>query len=215
MRYSLNEIEVMCKRAARGSGLSWGLSEEAARASRWLASYGLPGPRLLAALLELNDRLLFSDVAPVSLSGAWSAPLGRMSPIIAGAALSDSASRICAGETIIMHNVTQPLLIVPFAGTAALCLNMSVLVKWDDVSMTTDGHTLSMQGNPDTLTIDHTDTLTCALGSEMTDRIPSAHRGEITQDCWMCLSRFAGRTYAPATAASRASGAGAGLDGND
>lgn len=215
MHYSLNEIEAQCKRAARGSGLSWGLAEEAGRASRWLASFGLPGPQMLASLLELNDQLLFSDVAPVSLFGDWSAPLGRMSPIIAGAALSDSATRLHSGESITMYNVTQPLLVVPFAGTAAFSLNMTIQVEWDDVRLTTDGHTLSLQGNPDTVTVDHTKMLTSTLGRDITDPISSVYRGEINHDSWTCLSQFAGRTYAPATDESRATGAGAGLDEND
>ena len=215
MQYSLNEIEALCKRAARGSGLSWGLAEDAARASRWLASYGLPGPKLLASLLELNDRIRFSDVAPVSLSGAWSAPLGRMSPIIAGAAMSDCANHLLGGEDIVMHDVTQPLLIVPFASTAALSRNQSVQIFWDDVCLTTDGRTLSVQGNSDALTAEHTARLTSVCGGDMTNLIISVYRGEIDDMSWKRLSRFAHRTYAPATAESRASGAGAGLDGND
>lgn len=215
MHYSLNEIEALCKRAARGSGLSWGLAEEAARASRWLAAYGLPGPQMLAALLELNDQLLFSDVAPVSLADIWCAPLGRLSPLIAGAAMSDCATRIRSGQSICMRNVTQPLLVVPFARTAALYLNTCVVIEWDDVSMTTDGHRLSMQGNADTLNVEHTDNLTCSTGADLTNKIPSAYRGEIDHEIWTCLSRFANRTYAPSTAQSRAAGAGAGRDGND
>lgn len=215
MPYSLNEIEALCKRAARGSGLSWGLAEEAARASRWLVSYGLPGPQMLAALLELNDRLLFSDVAPESLSGIWSAPLGRMSPVIAGAALSDSAAHISTGEPIIMQNLTQPLLLVPFAGTVARHLGTCVVIEWDDIKMSTDGYSLSMQGNSLTATAQHTQTLTCAAGVDLGNKLPAAYRGNMDADSWACLSRFADRTYAPATEQSRASGAGAGLDGND
>ena len=37
MTYSLYEIEVTGKRAARGSGFSWGLAEEAGKATRWLS----------------------------------------------------------------------------------------------------------------------------------------------------------------------------------
>ena len=215
MSYSLNEIEALCKCAARGSGLSWGLAEEAARATRWLVSDGLPGPEMLAALLELNDRQLVSDVAPESLSDVWFAPLGRMSPIVAGAAMSDSAARISEGESIVMQNLTQPLLVVPFAASVARQRKCRVMIAWDDVGMSTDGYTLSMQGNPRTYTTQHTHTLICSVGAAIINPLPTAFRGHLDTDSWACLSEFAGRTYAPATAQSRASGAGADLDNND
>ena len=43
MTFSLNEIEAIGKRAARGAGLPWGLAEEAGKAARWLTARGLPG----------------------------------------------------------------------------------------------------------------------------------------------------------------------------
>ena len=48
MHASLNEIESLCKKAARGAGLSWGLAEEAGKAARWLSAHGLDGPGVLA-----------------------------------------------------------------------------------------------------------------------------------------------------------------------
>ena len=36
MHASLNEIESLCKKAARGAGMSWGLAEEAGKAAKWL-----------------------------------------------------------------------------------------------------------------------------------------------------------------------------------
>lgn len=215
MLYSLNEIEALCKRAARGSGLSWGLSEDAARASRWLASFALPGPRMLAELLELNDRLPIGDVAPASLSNEWQAPLGRMSPVIAGASMSDCAARIRSGETIVMHNVTQPLLVLPFAGLAASSMNTAFQISWDDIQFSTDGNKLSMQGNSALVTASHTHQLICTSASTVTDSMPSSSRAAIDPDSLARLSLLASRTYAPATEQSRASGAGAGLDGND
>ena len=48
MNWSLNELDAMARKAARGAGYSWGLAEEAGRATRWLAAAGLPGPMCLA-----------------------------------------------------------------------------------------------------------------------------------------------------------------------
>ena len=43
MSLSLNEVESLAKKAARGTGYPWGLAEEAAKASRWLAARGVDG----------------------------------------------------------------------------------------------------------------------------------------------------------------------------
>ena len=50
--WSLNEIEALAKKAARGSGCSWGVAEDAGRAVRWLEARGLPGAEALGTLLR-------------------------------------------------------------------------------------------------------------------------------------------------------------------
>ena len=52
MIVSLNEIEGLSYKAARGAGMSWGLAEEAAFATRWLAVRDANWSGSLIALLE-------------------------------------------------------------------------------------------------------------------------------------------------------------------
>ncbi|MGJ5620155.1 DUF3726 domain-containing protein [Sulfitobacter sp. MF3-043] len=214
MTFSLNEIEALSKRAARGSGLSWGLAEEAAKGTRWLASFDLPGPQLLANLLELNDRRAEIDVSPMSLEGVWKAPAGRMSPLISGASLSDCAGRLLALGQIQLQSVSYPLLVVPFLGGAALRLKTPVSVAWDGVRLTTDGHQLCTEGQ-DGLSSDHTLLMTVSAPAVMQGPKEPVIRAQVSSECWATLSRFAHRTFAPATDESRARGAGAGLTDND
>lgn len=47
---SLNEVEALAAKAARGAGLSWGGAEEIGRAARGLARAGADWPALLLAL---------------------------------------------------------------------------------------------------------------------------------------------------------------------
>ena len=49
---SSNEVDALAKKAAKGAGMPWGLAAEAGKATRWLADRGLPGPAVLADLLE-------------------------------------------------------------------------------------------------------------------------------------------------------------------
>ncbi len=215
MSHSLNEIEAMSKRAARGAGLAWGLAEEAAKGTRWLSAFSFPGTEMLAGLLALNDRLPAVDFSPSTLNGNWSAPAGRMSPLIAGAAMSDCAVRMEQGQVIEMENVSFPLLVVPFAGGAALRLGVPVSVSWEGAKLTTDGQRLCVQGKREAILVSHAARLSCAAPAEMTGQSEPVMRAEVDESAWQELGEFAHRTYAPATESSRLLGAGAGLSDND
>lgn len=215
MSHSLNEIEAMSKRAARGAGLAWGLAEEAAKGTRWLSAFSFPGTEMLAGLLALNDRLPAVDFSPATLTGRWSAPAGRMSPLIAGAAMSDCAIRMEAGQVIEMENVSFPLLVVPFAGGAALRLGVPVSASWEGVKLTTDGQRLCVQGARDAILTMHATQLSCAAPAAMTGQSEPVMRADVDEAAWAKLGEFAHRTYAPATESSRLLGAGSGLSDND
>ena len=216
MSHSLNEIEAMSKRAARGAGLSWGLSEEAAKGTRWLCAFGFHGTDMLADLLVLNDRIPAIDVSPVSLSAdIWHAPARRMSPLIAGASLSDCAVRLMERGAITMQAVSLPLLAVPFMGGAALRLGSPVAATWEGVRVATDGKQLCVQGEPEAMRARHADQLVFSAPAQMTGKREPVMRAHVSDESWATLSKFAHRTFAPATEESRLRGAGAGLSDND
>ena len=83
----MSEVARLSQNAARGAGLAWGMADEAADATVWLARYALPGPMLLARLLQLNEHVASGELSPSTLSGVWSAPSGRLCPLLAGATL--------------------------------------------------------------------------------------------------------------------------------
>ncbi|MFV1528377.1 MULTISPECIES: DUF3726 domain-containing protein [unclassified Phaeobacter] len=216
MSHSLNEIEAMSKRAARGAGLSWGLAEEAAKGTRWLSSFGFPGTEMLADLLTMNDRIPSIDVSPVSLRAeVWHAPARRMSPLIAGAALSDCAVRLLERGKITMENVNFPLLAVPFMGGAALRLGRPVAAEWQGARLATDGKRLCMQGSSETLHSRLAERMVFSAPAEMTGQQEPVMRASVSNASWDQLGKFAHRTFAPATEESRLRGAGAGLSDND
>ena len=49
---SFSEIETISKRASRGAGFSWGVSEEIGKSIRLLEMFGLPGILYLKSYLE-------------------------------------------------------------------------------------------------------------------------------------------------------------------
>ncbi|MEP0960977.1 MAG: DUF3726 domain-containing protein [Roseobacter sp.] len=211
MTYSLNEIEALAKKAARGGGYDWGVAEEAGKAVRWLASHGLPGPAVLAAHLDPQAH----DGPPQTLDGDWSSATGALCPLSAGVTLNDCADLLTAAHGQTMKNVTHPLLVVPFAAWAAIHTNARLTVVWGSARATTNGYDLHVEGVEDDLSAPQTDALECYVAQDSRVLAKPALRANIRPDVWTNLNTFAQRTYAPATKTSRLLGAGAGIADNE
>ncbi len=216
MTFSLNEIEAIGKRAARGAGLPWGLAEEAGKAARWLTARGLPGPEELAEILTRNDGKDYDDLAPVSAEGVWQAPSGRLCPLVSGPALCDRAAEIAAGLEIVFGPTAQPLLLAPYAAGAAKLTGATIELSWAGVAMTFTPDAVSIEGDPAALTARSADSVHCRKAGQAMAGSPGGAPGrDVDAETWSRLNAFAQRTFAPATEASRLAGAGAGLTDND
>ena len=216
MNRSLNEIETHAKRAARGAGLSWGMAEEAGRATRWLAAHGLSGPEVLSDVLAQSDQRSLHRVSPPTLGGEWRAPEGDLCPFSAGTALNDCANRLTTGQSVKMGNVAGPLLVVPFAAWAAIHLAAPVQIHWRNCRIVTDGEWIWTDDPDQEIDARRTPALTCHLANAHKETATRPNfRGDVAPEIWEKLDAFAQRTYAPATAASRLLGAGTGLSDND
>jgi hypothetical protein len=214
--HSLNEIEALARRATRGAGVSWGMAEEAAKATRWLASHGLPGVATLADVLTQNDGVAHETIAPASLSAVWAAPSGRLCPLAAGAALNDCADQLLPGEIMEMVHVSHPLLVVPFAAWASIHIATPVTVSWMNVRIETDGYRILIDDQNSQIDVAKTACLSCERSERLNSRATEpGFRGTVTKFDGTRLGAFAHRTYAPATKASRDLGAGAGVSDND
>jgi Protein of unknown function (DUF3726) len=207
MNLSLNEVEVTAKKAARGAGYSWGLAEEAGKATRWLCAQGLDGCGILASLLSATDGQDLSRMSPTATDKKWQAASGHLCPLTAGASLSDHATQI-SQSGLDLSSVLSPLFLIPFAARLG---GRSIRVEWDGGSAVTDGENLSLSstGTPNK----------SAVTVRMTDQtvpVSVAHtRAEPRDQDWSALIQLTGRTYAPATEESRLLGAGSGLSDAD
>ena len=216
MTFSLNEIEAMGKRAARGAGLAWGLAEEAGKAARWLTARGLPGPEELAEILTRNDGKSYDELAPVSVGGRWHAPSGRLCPLVAGAALCDRAAEIAAGRELELGPTAQPLLLAPNAAGVTELTGVAVELTWADAVMIFTPEGVSFDSTCEDLTARSADSVRCRRAGNGVATAPHGTPGRaVDAETWSRLSAFAHRTFAPATEASRLAGAGAGLTDND
>lgn len=209
MSFSLNEIEAMAKRATRGAGYSWGLAEEAAKATRWLCAQGLDGASELATVLRRGFPDALERHVPKDVNGDWQGE-DDLCPLMTGAALSDHAAALQTGS-ILIRNVAATALLLPFTANVARRLNTSLTVKFDDCVAATDGVVLYL---PDSH-LTQTGNVRVATGRGPGAPRPQATRATPDGESWRILTGFAHRTYAPATEESRRLGAGSGLSDNE
>ncbi len=216
MSQSLNEIEGLAKKAARGAGRAWGIAEEAGKATRWLESFGLPGGAALAGLLDLTDGIAPDTIAPSGLTRPWHAPAGLLCPLAAGATLTDSADQLAGGAILELQSLSHPVLIAPFVAWSAAYLRQPIGLNWRNVSIQTDGFGVWIDDPYQLVAACDVVTVTCGVTRvQRATFSPPSHRGQIDSSAWDRLANFAARTYAPATEQSRALGAGAGATDND
>ena len=212
MNLALIEVEAMAKKAARGAGYSWGMAEEAAKATRWLCAAGFDGVAELAKTLQTVDGKDPGTMTPGALGGDWQGSTDTLCPLSTGAALSDSAVFWAeSGKTA--SNVIAPLLLLPFAANAALQLGSPVTLSWQDTQLVTDGRNVGATSHE--IDVDRAKTLQVQVGGTLSNARPTSFRATPTEADWATLERFAHRTYAPDTEESRLKGAGAGLSDND
>ena len=211
MSFSLNEVEALARKAARGAGYSWGVAEEAGSATT-----GSAGEALMVWLsrscstkpMERKESICADrPYRPLAWSG------GRLCPLMAGTALSDSAS-LWAHEGKVLHDVICPLLLVPFLAGAAQALAQPVTVSWPGVDAVTDGHAVSIEGVDPARLMASGATVSIQNGGALGSGLQFVTRAHLEPTDWSVLQGFAHRTYAPETEASRLKGAGAGLTDN-
>jgi hypothetical protein len=218
---SLNEIEMMVWKAARGAGLAWGLAEETAQAARWLADRGFDWAEpLVAALAEAESRAGRLPAPDLGDDGAWEpqSPGSWSSPILCGPLLTDIASDIGSARPIVFRRVAQPLLMLPFAAGAADEFGFALALRIDGAEFRFDGRggaegsalppaalgqhiALAMEAEP--------------LADGAIRHAAGAPRRAIPEAALARLEAWVHRTYVPASAESRLAGAGAGLTDND
>ncbi len=218
MKRSLNEIEQTCRKAARGSGLPWGVADDTGRAARWLHAFQLDGVSSLAKLLERLDHRRLPEHAPQALDGIWQGRRSLLSPIMTGLALSDCLGMI-QERRIETREIACPILVAGCLGQTILNREQSVTVSWASTRLSICRDRLTLTGDKSGLYVDTAARLICEKTLFDHDRGDSRHpqTGDtrVQAAAWEKLESRAHRTYVEASETSRLSGAGAGLHDND
>jgi hypothetical protein len=234
---SLNEIENLATKAARGAGFAWGMAEEVGFAARWLMAHDLDGIAAVDALLALPD----------ACRG------GAACPIRAGTRLADGAVRELPWTS---PELVAPLLLLPFAAHLAEDVRTALTLACDgaliEIMPGVDGGQVAIRGDlsalRSTVRIARCEAPSIDAPSQEAQRDPGpAHRTGCEPTCyednrdqprlgdrtlgtlcrprlgervvddaaWARLSVLEGRTHVPASMRSRRTGAGGRLADND
>jgi len=209
MSWSLGEIAALATKAARGSGMDWGLADEAGYAVKWLQRRQLPGVAALCRYLS------WRQAGEITIWPDDTARDGHYCPIATGAAYGDGVF----GDDVQFARVRTPLLLIPFISLRAA--NTPVCLSMENAVFVLTQDKLGFSKNDTAILMDSSACQICAASDDelpamitiANDAIP---RVPVTASaCITVLNSFAKNTYAPATEASRLAGAGAGLNDND
>jgi hypothetical protein len=216
MTWSMNEIEALSRKAARGAGMSWGLAEEAGKSTRKLLEAGINAPQLLADLLESNDNIAYASLSPMDFGEHWAASGRALCPIAAGACLCDYVDAIKSGGPVVLKQTAYPVFLVPFALGAATSNGCTLKLSWDGIEVYASANGISFSGDLKYLQASLAAHIECCVvESSNGTAAGKANRADVSPEIATRLNALAHRTYAPSTEASRISGAGAGLSDND
>ena len=211
LMYSLGEIEAQCKKASRGTGLSWGLAEEAGLIARHLSEFNLPGPDTIYINLKFIEdngwennlnNLKFIDQVETPISG-----------LLLGVMLLDQVSSTADFKISSENPVIGPLAI---AGALLRLQNERYFfsLSWSNCKITMDENGFNILGknlNPDVVN--------CFAVSIMRSLKKPAfykvknNRAQIKN--WEFLTKMAYKTYVSESATSRLRGAGPGNNENE
>ena len=214
-RLTLAEAEAYLRKAARAVGLDWGLAEEAGKAARWLAAFGLPGPEIVLTQLERLVDTDYREYMPDCGREPWQASGGLLCPVVTGAALADRSAQLVVGRDFELGRTAYPLVLVAILGQAARHHGVAFATRWAEVQVNCFGDGLQILGACDDLLLAEADAVFCSRDdSAIADMRPSTLAYEIDEPIFKRIDALAFQTYVPASEASRA-GAGAGLTDND
>lgn len=212
---SLNELDALVRKAARGAGLSWGEAEEAGKCARALASAGQAGLPLVADVLEAQRHNQLSRHVATD-GNAWKSADGLpIDPLVLGPSLADQTFLPAQQGADIEGPIAAPALLVPFLVAAASRNGAAVRVETDRgecvISAATDAGAVppALAGSARRLRLS-------PAATDVAVRHPAPVRPvRLPPELKKRFEALAALTYVPSSEQSRATGAGAGLNDND
>jgi len=126
---SFSEIDTVAKRASKGIGFSWGISEEVGKNIRLLEMFGLPGLKNLNQYYKIFKEKKFQNLTLVSKENSSKIPY---CPIIAGINFLDQINNLEELGEIKFENLGFPILFIPFVSRASEIIGKRIFLTIDE-----------------------------------------------------------------------------------
>lgn len=126
---SFSEIDTAVKRASKGIGFSWGISEEVGKNIRLLEMFGLPGLKNLNQYYKILKEKKFQNLTLVSKENSSKIPY---CPIIAGINFLDQINNLEELGEIKFENLGFPILFIPFISRASETIGKRIFLTIDE-----------------------------------------------------------------------------------
>jgi hypothetical protein len=216
-RSSLNEIDALVRKAARGAGLSWGLAEEAGKCARALAMTEPGHLAAVAAVLEAGR------AGRLSRHIAYDGPVWRaadnlpLNPLIIGPSVADHAFLLEKGCLTVEGALAEPTLLLPFLIAAPCGAARTLTVETDAGTFEISDFTVTgtaPQALPDRVCWLRLSPAETVANLERPAALP-VHAVPLPHALKQRFEALAAHTYVQSSERSRATGAGAGLNDND
>jgi Protein of unknown function (DUF3726) len=199
---SLNEVEMLAAKVSRGAGFDWGLCDDIGKCARALAAGGLPWASSLLALAQDAPALVAPTLSLSAETAILPAATGfRLCPIRTGALIADRPHLVTSPLRI--DHVAHPLWLVGFAVLWSTPQTVSWHGSYADIR---NGAVAAQADHGGWLAPNASVTVGTAPGDV---HEPDRHRrASVDAKVFEALGAMAARTYVPASASSRATGAG-------
>ena len=200
---SFSEIDTTVKRAARASGMSWGIAEEIGKNIRLLEMFGLPGVKNINAYLKIYKQNYFEEIKKFEKT---SKPKKYFCPLISGVNFMDQSINISELNELEIKQMAFPLLFVPYISRSSEIIGKRIFLKIDDkeflfnfnqsiYSNYLSGNIIEKSNHIEIKFIENKDTF--------------------SEDEWKDLYKLSEQTFVEENDSLKEKGAGAGLTDND
>ena len=126
---SFSEIDTVAKRASKGVGFSWGISEEVGKNIRLLEMFGLPGLKNLNHYYKIFKEKKFQNLTLVSKDNSSKIPY---CPIVAGINFLDQINTLEELGEIKFENLGFPILFLPFVSRSSEIIGKRIFLIIDE-----------------------------------------------------------------------------------
>tara|TARA_B100001778_G_scaffold294764_1_gene266604 strand:+ start:294 stop:905 length:612 start_codon:yes stop_codon:yes gene_type:complete len=124
---SLSEIDTLSKRASKGIGFSWGISEEIGKSIRLMEMFGLPGLKNLNNYFKTVKTNQFQNISLITEKNISNKI--PYCPLIAGINFMDQINSLEKFKKIIFYNMAYPILFIPFVSRSSEIIGKKLSLK--------------------------------------------------------------------------------------